>query len=356
MDEMEPGAGEEEVLDTRPGGRRRRFALTAGIVLLAAVVIAGLVAARGRSGHHHAGPTPNPSPSHTAAPDLAAVEPSAGDAIGDTLYVVEAGALATVDVNTGRSFVWHRVGPDDGATEYRVIADGAHHQVFVVSSGGDSTAVAWFDSGTLVEPGEAAVPGRLGGAALLDGRLYVSTSTGVVAIGQEPATAPYGPTAIRGGQAVTADPSRHRLLVTHLDGVQADVEAHRPDRAGAQAAAPVPFMKGDVVVVDGRIWAVGFAENGAVIARLDSETLRAAARSPLETQLGPGAVVAAVGVHHFLLRDGGGGSGLWCLDASGAVRRSWPAVTGTPVLTSSGVYVLAAGRPLQHLNSAGCSS
>jgi hypothetical protein len=353
---VDPATGDEEVLDLgRPGGRRRGL-LGAGAVLAAAGLIAGLLATHRHGRTSPAAPLPTTAPAHSPAPALPALAPVAADTIGDTVYLVEGGSLATVDVTTGRNHIWHRLGPADGTTDYRVVADGAHHQVFVLSSGGGSTTVDWFDSGTLVQPGRSTVPGRLADAALLDGRLYVSTASSVVAVGGPSPVTPRRLAALRGGQTLAADPSRHRLLIVHLDAPHARIEAQRPDRGTVDADTEPPYVKGDVVVIDGRIWAAGFGEIHAVLTRLDPGTLRPVQVSPLESRLGPGAVVVAATGHRFLVRDGGGGPGLWCLDATGAIRRFWPAVTGTPVFSSSGIYVLAAGQPLQRLNSSGCPS
>jgi hypothetical protein len=351
---VDRAGAEEEILDTgRPGGRRR-VALGLGLVLAAGALIGGLVAARGRGDHHQSGPVPNPAPTSSAAPALPLVAPGAADTIGDTIYLAQHGALATVDVNTGALRVWQRLPSVAGAGGYRVIADGRHHQVFVVSAHGDVTDVGWFDGGTLEQPGQSEVPGRFGGAALLDGLLYVSTSTGVVVVGAEPATAPYGPTPIRGAAALAADPSRHRLLVGHFDGAPPRIEAYRPGQARIQATAALPFRDGALAVVGGRIWAVGFGAGGAVLTQLDPRTLQRDDPSPLERRLGPGAVLVADAGDRLLIRDGPGSPRLWCLDETGAVRHYWPAVSGTPVLTGSGVYVLAAGSALRHLASSGC--
>src|SRR5207245_8181543 len=137
----------------------------------------------------------------------------------------------------------------------------------------DDIDVSWFDTTTLARTGEHTDHGILGAAALLDGRLYLTTTSGVVVLSETEEVSPR-PSGLRAGEAMAADPVRHRLVIAHVGSVHPDVVAQQPGRSTPQVRAPAPFERGNLVVSAGRIWAVGFGDRRATIARLDPRTLR----------------------------------------------------------------------------------
>ncbi len=345
----------EELLDTRPP-RPRRQLLIGAVVLVAAAVVA-VVATRTGSVPHPAASSSRPRPTLPPAPPVAV---TSGDVVattvGDTAYAIDGGAVITIDLNTGARSVLRPAVGDLPETEYRILADPDHQRLWVIRSHDTALNVSWFDTGTLMQTGAEDDRGPLDDAAVLDGRLYLSTPARILSISQTEDVPPPALT-IRPGQVIAADPSRHRLLVLRYGSATGALVAQRPGARTPQARAAAPFGKGEFAVTSGRIWAVGFGRRHAVIERLDPRTLRVQVRSPLEQHIGPGAVLAQIGRRHLLIRDAGGlGGELWCVDAgTGAVTRHWADVPGTPVLAESGIYSLVAGQPLQRVDSSGCS-
>jgi hypothetical protein len=208
---------------------------------------------------------------------------------------------------------------------------------------GSASEVVLVDSDATRSPAQQAdfrISAQLAGGALLDGRFYVTTDRGVGSLNDQDGSVSWTP--VRGGWSVTADPTRHRLLLVDLDGDHASVRAQRPSDPRPEAQATLPFSKGWVVVAGDQIWAAGYGDHGAVLDRLDPKTLRVVARSPVAAQLGPGAIVVGAGLQALLVRSGSGGDGLWCVDAhTGGLAATWSSVPGGVALGLDGGYQIA---------------
>jgi len=357
---------EVELLDTRPPrpGRLRRQVL-AGVVVVAAV--GALIVARSQG---DGSPTASSSSSRpratigeSAPPSAPAPAPAIGVVtssdvtfarIGTTVYALDDGVLITVDLQTGRRREWPAVPAN--ADRYAMVADPAGTLVWLVAATDTRAMVEALNPATLEVIGRRQVlRSQFMSAAAFDGVLYVGMTSGTFLIAPGGGSRAYTAPAMGGMPlALAADPSRYRILATVIREGNVVVGAWSEGRERPDVVATSAIGKGALVTAGGRIWAVGFGPH-AVLARLDPKTLHAVRHSPLERQLGAGAVLVDSAREHLLVRAGAGNADLWCLDAgSGAVVRHWGAAAGTAVLTSQGVVVLAPGRPLIRLPSGAC--
>lgn len=344
----------------RASGRRflRQPIAVSALVLLVALVVAGVLASVLRGG----GSKPAAAPTHPAIISVAEQPPPTAIDIPSESPAVELdGQLTTVFA--GRLWWTSLDGVSSGASSidasdgYLLVPDLAQHRVWVLLPGmtqAEIVAVSTRDSRRQFafdfSPG-------LSGGAILDGRLYASSTHGVSAVQSSGFGYSTQITPLRGNWSMAADPSRHRLLLTDLSGATASVRAQRPTDPHPEAQATLPFGKGWVVVTGGgQIWAAGYGNHGAVLARLDPTTLRVVAQSPAAAQLGPGAIVVGTGRESLLVRSGAGGDGLWCVDArTGAVDEAWTAAPGAIAIGPDGGYEFAStGEPPRLLTGGRC--
>lgn len=355
---------EDELLQlgARHGPTRSRVALLAVIVLVGAGLIAWRVAGSS-SGHRVATPSPSPSgPRFVPGPIVASLPatqvitvPTGSPAVevDGNVFAVFGGALFTV--RPDGSFRTDNAIDD---APYQLIGDPARHRVWLVTLTPGDFDVRWVDSRRPGAQIGGDVPGmKLSEAALLDGTLYGLGTDGVVyRLTAQNNGAGSESTPMRDAFGLTADPQRNRLLIIGLRGAYATVRAQSPSAPKPTATARLPFGKGDVVVVGSQIWAAGYGDHGAVLAQLDPGTLRVLRHSPVESQLGPGAQIAAVGKRVLFVRGGSGGYGLWCVDANtGTVVESWSNAPGAVATGPDGAYLLrSAGMPPQLLTGGLC--
>jgi hypothetical protein len=256
--------------------------------------------------------------------------------VGDQIFALQAGALLRASITSPGAVTAVAAATSGDGDDYQLLADAAQSRLWLVRRQTPSVLIAAFDSRSLRPLGEVSRPGRATGAALLDGRLYVATDQGLITL-STPLGGDLRSFASAQPQVIAADPSRHRLVVL-TEGTPAKVTI----LGVGQPSAAAPFGKGDLVVVDGQIWAGGYGSHGAVLVQLDPSTLRPGRHSPLESRLGPGAELVGAGAHDFLVRSGGGGDALWCVDAhSGVVVHSWSQLPGPVALSPYGVFSLA---------------
>lgn len=194
--------------------------------------------------------------------------------------------------------------------------------------------------GALIPP-----PAEVVDAAAVDGHLYLNTDVGVFDV--TPSTAPGDQLQVvaRGGPAMAADPSRHRLLVlNHDDGWM--ITAYDLSDRGHVVGASLPFEARTVAVADGTIWMAGVtnaADQRPVLARLDPATLRVGGHSVLESSLASPPTVVAGGTDLWI-RGSDSGAGLWRLDAhSGDVVQHWAELPGTIVTHADQAFVIDGG-------------
>lgn len=362
-----PGDGDadaaDEVLDTRKPRARRRWLIGWLAVGCAAAVVAGVLAAQGGGGPAptrpiHVMPLRPPervtfTPTPLILPDGAPAVFVDGTVValaGDSLVWIDAAADTTAQARV-----------DDPSADYTLVPDPAANRVWLVRTGRGSMQATAYDSRGSREQVSFGARAPATGAALLDGSLYVTSRTGVQRIAAGVSSGSLNSTGIRGADGITADPSRHRLLLVDA-GMPGSIRILRPGAVSSARAAPAPFMKGELAVVAGQIWAAGYSRTGAVLARLDPVTLRPVRHSDLEPYLGPGGNLVATGPRTLFVRSGAGGEALWCVDAdSGAVRRVWPDLAGSVVVipdatpgARAGVYLATDSAPLHRLSGPGC--
>lgn len=336
-----PGAQDapaDELLDV---GARRTLPRWLGALALVAVGVAGIAIAvtGGGSGPRAAPASSTPSRPHTSAGTGVTPTPTTIQALIPApgwlgFYALEDGRVAALQLNGSPRAVSAAIGAGDGA-QLGLVFDPAGAVVWVMPVGndfaGELEAYAAADLHLILR---LHLPDIVEHAAVLDGRLYLTTVSGLLL-----RTGPHGRSletaahlAGRVG-AVVADPTRHRLLYL-VENDPAVVRSWSPGGA-ASVGAPLPFAKGDLAVVDNVIWAGGFAARGAILVRLDPRTLRAGHVAAVSGQLGPGALLAGSAEGVLFVRSGSLDEPLWCLDASsGAVRKRWSGLPGAVAATS----------------------
>lgn len=367
---MFPDGPDVELLDTRPPRPGRGRWKVLGAVVVAAVAVGALVVAKVKDGGSSGttGPSTRPGPTR---PAVSSQPPSVSPApagvvsstdlvfarLGDVVYAIDAGRLITVNLQTGRRREWPTAVPP--ADHYALLADEGAGRVWLVAATEPGATVESLDPTDLHVTGRYAPRGQYIDGAVLYGEFFAGTSAGVRLLADGAGRGGRAGPAL-GGQplAMTADPDRRRVLATVIGDRSIRIGAWRGGRVHAQVLARSPIGKGDLVVAAGRIWAAGFGQHG-VIAQLDPATLHVVRHSPLERDIGVGAVIVDSARLHLLVRLGaptdGAPTDLWCVDAAtGAVTRHWPAVAGTAVLNDHGVAVLAPGRPIGWLRAGAC--
>jgi hypothetical protein len=254
--------------------------------------------------------------------------------IGTTIYTVFHGSVVKFDVGTGA--MSRRLIHARDEADYQVVADPATHRIWVVSTVDDIT-IYELDSRTLQLLSRVRWNGIPIATAVLDGRFYVSTPSGVLDLpksAHRPLLA-----RIHGGDVIAADPARHRLV---------DLSFRQMRQLGLGAA--------NLAVVAGSVWVAGGGTAHAVLARLEPSSLRLVAASPLAAHLDPTAVISASDDARLLVRTSSSMSSLWCVDGrTGAILQYWPTALGTPVLAGGTVYQLSESGPSQ-LPAGGCST
>ena len=357
---MLPDEDELLQLGARRGPTRSRVALLVVVVLAAAGLIAWRLAGSS-SGHPVATPSSS-APRFVPGPIVASLPPtqvitvptgSPAVEVDGNVFAIFGGTMFTVRPD-GSYLTDHAI--DDAP--YQLIGDPARHRVWLVTLTPGDFDVRWVDSRRPAAQIGGEVPGlKLSEAALLDGTLYGLGTDGVVyRLTAQNNGAGSESTLVRDAFGLTADPQRNRLLITGLRGAYATVRAQSPFAPKPAAIARLPFGKGEVVAAGPQIWAAGYGDHGAVLAQLDPGTLRVLRHSPVESKLGPGAQIAAVGRQVLFVRAGSGGTRLWCVDAStGTVLESWPDAAGAVATGPDGAYLLqAAGMPPELLTGGLC--
>jgi hypothetical protein len=256
---------------------------------------------------------------------------------GGRIYALQVGRIAAVDQLTRQIVGQASVpGANDGAS-LQLIPDPANQLLWIASTGTLAGFIAEYDARTLHLLRAAPWHATLRSATVLDGSLYFTSDSGLAVWPLDAAT----PRVVAGMAdhrgTVAADPTRDRLLL--VDNGR-NLSSYRP---GGAVSVPVaaPVMKGDLVVVQGTIWFVGFAVTGtAVFAAVNPVTLRLGNNAGVVVDLGLGAETAGVGASVVWLRNASGSGGLWCVDArSGRVFQSWGSAPGNVASVSHAGYL-----------------
>jgi len=346
------------------GGRRVSGRVTALISLAVAAVVVAVVATRSAPHEPTGLATPPVIVSQSAEPEpppglgnpLQLPVSPAVDAVVtlDRLYTLQFSQLSAISSGV------FGVGPDGldfdrigGAA--RLVVDVSANRLWIVVVNSPYAQIFEYDASTLRRLRVTSWPEPITTATALRGVLYFSTSAGVATFGPgapKPAMVP----ALRTQTAlVVADPRRARLLVIE-DATGTRVRAYRPGGGVSPAVGRMAFGKGAVVVTgDGNIWAGGFGDRGAVLTRLDPTTLQPTRGSPVVSRLGPGAILVAAGQRDIWVRNGLGGTGLFCVDGkTGADRQSWSDASGRVTSQQGGAY-LVSGTTVRALFLNGCA-
>jgi hypothetical protein len=245
---------------------------------------------------------------------------------------------------------------DPSYARWELLSDGT--SLWAISLGG-ANRVYRIDPSTLqpVQELNAPVPSdSVVSAAALDGHLYLNTDVGVYDVG--PTVHHLGQQSVvaRGGRALVADPTRHRLLVLNNDDGWA-VTAYRPPRFDPVASARLAIDAQAIAVANGSIWVVGTtsgADSHLALDRLDPTTLTVAGHGSIAHFPTSTGTVAASG-SSLWLRGGANDTELWCLDPhSGAASQHWSALPGV-VAAHAGRAFVADGNVVGQLGLLTCA-
>jgi hypothetical protein len=177
----------------------------------------------------------------------------------------------------------------------------------------------------------------------VNGELWLGTDKGLYRAGASDPVARPVPGFDQQIFGLTADPRGDRILVdepVESGGIR-PVAIPLHGSPGSPGAV-LPIGKEEIVVVADQVWVGGYGDAGPdKLIRLNSQTLQPMAGSPLNAEVGPGAIVWA-GASVLWVRDGGD-EGLSCVDpTSGEVLQQWRSVGG-PVASLPGSAVAVDG-------------
>ena len=247
------------------------------------------------------------------------------------------------------------VGSGLGFRSARLLVDEPADVVWLVFGTDVGVQVDSYRASTLSFLAEVRRTAVVAGAAALDGKLFLSTGRQLLSVtprgssGAATATAVTAP--FRLGE-ISADPSRHRLLVVSApDTSPGSILAFVPRARTERVVATGLLDPALAVAGDGAIWLSG--GNAAVVRRLDPATLqpdrtgRQAAAGTVATVVSAGTRVVWVLVSDQL------SAGLACVDATtGAVRQTW-SLAG-PVASKQGTALVATSAGVRQLQLGGC--
>ncbi|MDT4917875.1 MAG: hypothetical protein QOH89_2575 [Pseudonocardiales bacterium] len=232
--------------------------------------------------------------------------------------------------------------------------DAAHGVIWLVVANAVPTRMVGFDSRTLDAVHSATWRQVVDGAAAVNGYLYLASDSGVAELSPG-ATQPHFISGLRGALGpIAADPVGNQLVALDVSNPLA-VWTYRHGELPRQSELRLPISKGTVAVAGGNIWVGGFGVGGAVLFRLDPETLQpvAGGRAP---EFGPGAVLVAGGRRVVWVRAGNGLSDLLvCLDASSGQVEQRFHLFGDDIASTGGYAVLTTAQGVLNLALDGCT-
>ncbi len=262
--------------------------------------------------------------------------------VGKRLVLLGEGTLVSIepDGHDGlRTVASADVGLPVGDPTYapwQLISDGTRLWAYAPGKRLYDVDPATLELGDMTGPPSGAVD-----AATLDGHLYLNTETGVVDMTAKPDDDGGQPVVARGGQVMTADPGRHRLLVLNNDDGWG-VTAYTPPGFHPGASTSLPLDAPSIAVVDGAIWVAGTAHGGdpsLTAVRLDPTTLHVATRIAIAQPASAPRIVAHG--RSLWLRDGNDDGALWCVDPhDGTIAQQWTAVPGAVAVGGGHAYVV----------------
>ena len=315
--DVRPSDPDDEVMAS--GGLPRWMTVVAALVAVA--LAATLVQRSVRGASHHAAA---PSTTHSAPPPVPAPSNVAFDlaATPDGTWVLEAHTLAQVSgTRVIRSVALRGISVPPRSVPM-LAYDAATHRVWVVLTNAAPARMVEFDAATLQRVRDVTWARLVQSAAAFHNYLYLSTSFGVA--GLPPGAArPH----LIGGLAgaigpVELDAARNRVISIDL-GYPTDVWSYRYGRLPDEARMPVFLRHGTLGVVGQSIWLAGYGDHGAVLMRLNPNSLMPALRVPART-FGAGAVIAGTGAHVLWVRSDDSSNLLACVDATtGRIEQTW---------------------------------
>jgi len=348
-------AGDEEVLAL---GRHRGSRAWLIIAVVGILAVGGLIAGIASQRGHHAAPVPSQSPT-TSPPPFDQGQPVALGAGTPTALVLAGGglvmfqtdpaSLTTVEQRPAGRTVSR---PAEGDARTLLVVDPSSQKVWLIEPGrgsppGPSTSILLaYGLHTLDIATRLEVPAVVSSAAVLDGRLWLSTDRGVYTFAD-------GPTRLAGYSgpvhAIDADPTRHRLLAT-TETKAASMLQIRPSRLDVVRGPWLPLDTASLAIVDGTIWVAGSnaAPDEPHVLRLDPATLQ-----PHGPALVRDRDYAFVSAGHSVVWMGGYAASvpsvpvpLSCLDpTTGRTLQLWGDAQ-PPVVSSSGIaFAFAYLRP-----------
>jgi hypothetical protein len=348
--EIEPYAGEPEADEVMAGGGLPRwFGLLA--VLLLVVVVVAIVRKHGTP--HTGGALPRPSaiPIPTQPPRDVAYDLASGP-LGT--WLLETGELAQVSGTR----VTHSVSlrgvafPDRSVPILAVDPDAP--RIWVVLTNAAPSRMIEFDATTLQRLRDVRWPVLVQRAVALRGHLYVSTDFGVADLGPNAARPHFVPGLAGALGPVTLDPTRHRLIVTDF-GYPTDVWTYSPGTFATQSPYQLPYVRGSVAVVDGRIWVGGWGLRRAELEQLDPKTLRPVLHAPARG-LGAGLTILGHGSRVLWVRLDTDGDALACIDGvTGRIEQTWQLAAVNAVTSSRAGALVATPTGVLGLIMSGCA-
>jgi hypothetical protein len=358
-------APREEVLDVgRARHRPHRLwpRAAAGLLLLAAAVAVGRATSDHRpaagSGDRTTTTRPATVGSHPPGPPLNAGRGDVLDvAAGDRhIWVLHADRVTGLSVSAGRnrSAVLPALDVATSSATFRLVPDASAARLWVVRQGTRRGRAIEYDLPALTLVREVRLPG-LDRAAAMSGHLYATSGRELIDVPPRGAarTIPVAHMPGAVGQLV-ADPARSRLLMLG-DADPTHIWAYRPGR-GLTRTTRLPLANASIAVTEQAIWLAGYADNAAVLQRLDPATLRPVLTDSLYAPFKPGAVLLAGGTRDLWLVTGGIHPSLWCVDdRNGARAQSWPMAPQAVAASSDGVVALNGTRIVPLALDAGCT-
>jgi hypothetical protein len=155
---------------------------------------------------------------------------------------------------------------------------------------------------------------------------------------------------------VAADPVRQRLIVVDASS-PIGVWSYRHGELPYESELRLPMGHGTIAVAGGHIWLGGYGELGAMLYRLDPQTLRPVAGGRASV-FDPGAVLVAGGRDVIWVRNGDEVPGLLvCVNAtSGRIEQRYHVLAEVPAVASTGGYaVLATAQGVLNLRLTRCT-
>jgi hypothetical protein len=249
------------------------------------------------------------------------------------LYVLTRTPPRLVSLDPAATALLNSVTIADGSA--LVVSDPQADRLWTVSTDGVVSVVHRYDPLFLNLVSQVKLPTVVNAAAALRGELWLAAAGGLYRIPTGTKTAIRVPGIDGAVRAIAADPAHDRVLASVGDA-PATVIAIKSGNALIERQQAVGVGKVSIAVTVGGLWVAGYGgPDERKLIQLDPQTLAVVGGSPLEFEVGPGAIVWP-GRDAVWVR-GGGNEDLACMSATtGAVRARWHDIAG-PVISGDGI-------------------